>query len=386
MKHNKILCLTVLNEIRHTRVFFKDALCLCAFTDVRVYIAGLDTHSNIRGPYRSKDLVCLPMSFEKPKGFQRVFVQYRYLRLLLRLKADIIHLHTPELLPILLFLGYFQIRRFQIVYVVHEDYYQNIISGEGYGSKSRWHKFLAGTVRFFERQVVKTGAYVVYTEECYDNILKATPNNYSVVRNKAVRYPSQPPPIQSRPYLLYCGTIAESWGVFEAARLWLTFDVERRYHFTIVGVAHRSIVLKKLIDYLQNSERKNDYAIIGGDVPVPHLELCRYIEHCKCGFALYRLLPHIKNKIPTKFYEFIAYQKPLVYTKNPVWDELDNKIKLGYALDENFSAIEAKSFGEWLENAHHTCYPTSPAKEDFDWGLESKEYERIYRKLGATKG
>ena len=58
---------------------------------------------------------------------------------------------------------------------------------------------------------------------------------------------------------------------------------------------------------------------IGGDQLVPHEEIISQIMGADFGIICYPTSPHTKNKIPTKLYEYLSAQLPILLQEHKPW-------------------------------------------------------------------
>lgn len=243
-------------------------------------------------------------------------------------KADFYTLHSPELLGLGLLLKL--LLRARIIYDVHEDYAANIRAAQHYPTWLR--RPLAWLVRCWERLAMYWVDQVSYAEICYDNLLQVKPNRYAILPNTfspkaAIGIASVAIPEQ--PYLLYTGTIAKEWGLFEAIDVWEQINIQQPMSLIVAGHTYRQEILDKLQAHIERSPFRERFQLIGGDSYVPYVDILHLIQHCVMGIGLYHLLPHIQGKIPTKFYEYMAYNKPLLYPDDPTWKAFDAAHRLG---------------------------------------------------------
>ena len=322
-----ILHLTVLNPARHTRIFYK-----LARSQVRlgwqVSIAGQDEATN---PYREDGVTIYPIQPFHRLSPQRWLVRKKLSALALRLRPDVIVIHAPELLPLAIRL---QAKTgAKLCYDVHEDFEQNLLHAVHYPSFLRM--FLARRIRKIEQRSLPYLSAVSYAEALYQDILGAgekaivLENTFSRESLKATPSPGLP----KGPYFLYCGTIAKEWGSFAAISYW-----EKLFEFTkiplvLAGHCPRAEVLAELQTKIEESPLRDHIELIGGAAYVPYRDIVSLIEGCYVGFGLYEPLPHLVGKVPTKFYEFLALGRPLLYPA--AWEAFGVANNLGVVVSES---------------------------------------------------
>ncbi len=340
-----LLHLTVLNPARHTRIFFKFAQSQVQM-GWRVSIAGQDPAP---APYEAEGVMVYPQAPFPRLSWRRWRQQQQLARLVETLAPQVIMIHTPELLPMALRLqSKFGLK---VVYDVHEDYHQNLRNALHYPA---WLRFwLAKIVRQREHRALSTLSAVTYAEVCYHDMLGADdkawifPNLFSVqgVRGSLKSLLS---PFQGRKaYFLYTGTLAEAWGVFEAIDCWESLYPMTQRPFVLAGHASQPDLLARLEKRMAESPFRDHLLLIGGAEYVPYGQIVALIQACYAGLGLYHALPYLKDKIPTKFYEFLALGKPLIYPAEPAWMSFGEPRRLGLALNQQSPAAIVQALDQW---------------------------------------
>jgi hypothetical protein len=116
---------------------------------------------------------------------------------------------------------------------------------------------------------------------------------------------------------LYTGTIGETYGVFEAISLAKKLHrIDDRYILTIIGYAAQTTIRDRVLKETNGA----DYIhVIGLDHPVPHVEIIRWINLSDIALTPYLSNRSTRDKIPTKFYEYIFHRIPFIMPHNPLW-------------------------------------------------------------------
>ena len=363
--------LTVLNPAIHTRIFYKLALSQKEMGH-QVSIIGQD---NSPESCKKSEIHIYPIKPFHRLSWKRLWIQIRILRIALKLKADIYTLHTPELLMLGLWIKWKTGAK--LVYDVHEDYQANIRNAAHY---PRWLKrSLANMVRRMENWLVKKVDTVVYAEDVYDGMFNLPTEKKYFLRNKFTRRSMEGTAsieVPNQPYMLYTGTLAKAWGVMETLKIWEKMNAVRPIFLVMAGFTHDENLLKEIKEIVENSELKDRFLLVGGREYVPYADIIALIANCEFGTALYEVTPNIKGKIPTKFYEYMAFNKPLIYTDDSAWNEFNGKYALGFSWSSDSSVEEILGkMDSWNRN------PPFHQKEDFSWESEEKELERMLGNL-----
>lgn len=359
--------LTVLNPARHSRIFFKMARSQVA-AGYQVTIIGQDPAQE---PYFENGVRIVPTGVFSRKSWGRLRAPGRIQRLAIVTGADIFQVHTPELLP--------AARRIvkalpqaRIVYDMHEDYRQNILYGGYYPAWLR--RPLSRRVRRAEQQFADRGGKVIYAEECFEGLLQLDVDAYRVVRNKFLVPEESIAPLEFSnpgwPLLLYSGTIAESWGVMDALRLWGALQALAPVRLCIAGHTHDAALVQKINEFVASSGFGDRFFLAGGDTYLPYPEMVGWLSRADVGLAMYHLRENIRERIPTKFYEFMAFGKPVLFSANPTWEHLNQKLRFGQAIaPPNFDLI---SLSDWIQQAALKKNPSNYGPEDYGWASEAE--------------
>jgi len=145
--------------------------------------------------------------------------------------------------------------------------------------------------------------------------------------------PSSPLPATGRPVLLYTGTISRTWGIFRAIGTWQRINKEIPTDLVVAGFTFDTELLKAIEEIVSASGLNQNFFLIGGYEYVPFEMILSLIQQCTAGLAFYRIQDHIRDRIPTKFYEFMAAGKPLFFSSNPAWNEMNNKWNFGTSVE-----------------------------------------------------
>lgn len=352
----KILQLSVLDPAIHTRIFFKIALSL-SDAGFEVIVVGTDKAPiPIQLPDNLKviALPTIPRSFTKRlnRGFELLQIAFQH-------RPDAVMIHNPELLHIALLYKLF-FPKTQLFYDVLEDYQKNFLF---HPFMKGWKKnLIASVIRFLEKAALPFFEGVFYAEKCYDNILNVPLKKKHILLNRFTQKALLPAvfPRIDEPYMLCCGTLNRTWGVQKTLELWQEFNKISPLHLVIVGFTYDDFTLPMIHDFVAKSPYKSRFSLIGGDKYVPYPLILQLIQHCAFGTGLYNLPPNIQGKIPTKFYEFLALKKPLLFTSDPFWNELNDEWNLGIPVTPNDSP---EHIWEKLETFSHKNLPN----EVYSW-------------------
>jgi glycosyltransferase involved in cell wall biosynthesis len=171
-------------------------------------------------------------------------------------------------------------------------------------------------------------------EKVYANQLRFIGKRFQIIENKAIipdNLLNKTSTSNIKTTFVYSGTIAEHYGIFEALRF-----IERLYQrnknieLTIIGFAPDKKVFQKVRHIV---DQKIYIKTLGGDAFIPHDQILKEISLCD-----FCLMPYRKNKatecrIPTKLFECLAMEKPVIISPDALWESIVNKNNAGIVWD-----------------------------------------------------
>lgn len=329
----------MLNPAIHTRIFYKLALSQQK-TGHSVVIIG---QSSRQSPFQQEGIEVIPLGKFNRLSFKRFFAGFKILRLATKEKADAFCIHTPELLWLGLFLKW--TKRTTLLYDMHEDYRVTIRNAEHYPAWLR--RPLAACIRGWERFCLRWIDGVSYAELTYDNVLGVEDGKKVVLRNtfrgerreKRVetehKGKSELESESDGDYMLYTGTLADDWGIWETIDWWEKLNEVKVIKLVMAGFSFDGRLIERIEERIQQSPFAERFELVGGRDYVPYEQIVQLIENCSFGTAFYKIKPHIIGKVPTKFYEYMAFDKPLLFTKESFWEDFNQKNQLGIAISGN---------------------------------------------------
>ncbi|MBS1951333.1 MAG: hypothetical protein OJF59_003187 [Cytophagales bacterium] len=248
---------------------------------------------------------------------RRIMIRFKILKKIFSIRPNILIVTTHELLGIALL--YKLLTRNKIVYDVQENYCMNLMHTHAWPQILRWP--MAMTIRLKETFSAPFISKFILAENCYSHELFFTKNNSVVVENKC-RVPTGflRKPSHENIKLIFTGTLAESTGIFQAIALAKKlYTEEPLIRLKIVGYCPMQSTLKKIHNEIRNS---HFITITGGDEFVSHEVILKEIASAHFGIVYYPHSPHTINKIPSKLYEYLACQLPILLQPNPKWINL----------------------------------------------------------------
>ncbi|GAA3961608.1 hypothetical protein GCM10022407_05670 [Hymenobacter antarcticus] len=336
-----VLLASVLKPVDDTRMHGKFARTLSSRLGTRVHVAG--RAAGPAGAVGSATGVQQHPIFSGSRlSLTRLAAQWRYWRLLQRLRPALVIVHAPELLPLTML---WQIvgRQRQFLYDIRENYALNVSTQQVYRGRTR--RWLAAGLRWVETLAARRAGGLLLAEASYAselpflheqpaNRVLVLENKYQPAEGEALRSQPQPLPPPAEPLrLLYSGTISELNGVWEA------IDLARGLHAAWPGGAHLTIIgfcqQPALLAQLEAVVARHPVwlTLIGGGQAVSHRHIVAEISRSHVGLLPYRPHPSTERCRPTKLFEYLAHGLPVVASPNALWQELLSRHGAGLSLD-----------------------------------------------------
>jgi len=130
----------------------------------------------------------------------------------------------------------------------------------------------------------------------------------------------------------------------------------------------------KIIGYCANKylhQKLNDIAKTNSKIslgiesnPVAHYKIERAIMDSNFGLLPYQKNQSIQGKWPTKIYEYMAYQLPIIIQENETWNRFIQDHNVGVAI--NFANLDLPNIPNFLEREFYT----NPLPNNIYWSSE----------------
>jgi len=369
MSAHRVCHVTTVHRAEDVRIYHKEALSLAkAGYDVTV-IAPEDKSSRLESVNW--------LRLRRPSGrFDR------FLRLgieayntALRLGAEVVHLHDPELL----FIGWLLKQRGRkVVWDAHEDLPKQILSKEWIPILLR--KPIAWVANKLERGIARSFDAVVAATPDIARLFSAT--QVTVVQNFPILSQlNTPNPViySERPNtFIYVGGISEIRGAREMVRA-MEIAGERwgarlllAGRFTPEGLKEELMELPgwKYVDYLGWLDRK---------------EVAKTLGNVRAGMVLFHPKPnHIKAQ-PNKLFEYMAAGLPVIASEFPLWREIVASSQSGLLVDPLNPEAIAEAIGWLLGDPRKAEEMGNRGRqavfEKYNWDREKEKLLALYGEL-----
>jgi glycosyltransferase involved in cell wall biosynthesis len=322
-KGRRIVIASVLKPVDDTRMFEKFGLSLSKVGH-DVHIIGYPGAEAAE----HREVTMHPMGSYERLSLKRLLAKWKILRRVMALRPSLFIIATHELLLpaaiVRLMTGA------KIVYDVQENYAFNIRHTQAFPRISRG--LLASYVRAKERFYGNFVDHFFLAEHSYNSELPFIAKDFTVLENKvrqaAIRIRHRRN--DRRLILVFTGTLDENTGVFDAISFAeKLYRHDQRVALRIVGYSANTKMQSRLFSAV---EGKPFISVVGGNALVPHPVIMMEIANADFGIIAYHLNPVTQRKTPTKLYEYIGSQLPiLLLSENSLWMEVIERYDAGVA-------------------------------------------------------
>jgi glycogen synthase len=374
MSEKRILLASLLTPINDTRLYEKLGISLSKLADSCVHICGYEAPipENAAG-----NISFHPLFRFRRLSTGRAKAQHAYYQLLLQVKPEIIIASTHELL--LVSYLYKQKYRCRLIYDVQENYSLNLRAQNNY-SKGLKHLMAYG-VRGLETLTATGIDHFLLAERSYAEELPFVQGRYTFIENKykaPIKQTNPDIPVfipAAGPLrLLYSGTIAEEYGIWEALTLAEKLHaLNPAVQLTIIGYCANAQTWERL----RTACHKLSFVeLIGGDRLVPHRHIIERISKSHIGLLPYRPNASTFRCIPTKLYEYMAHALPILIQQNPLWQGIVEESGAGLSID--FKTVDVPVLHHQLLS---TSFYSQGIPDDIFWQSEEEKLLTLVQQL-----
>ncbi|MFM8738751.1 MAG: hypothetical protein ACKOC0_00945 [Cytophagales bacterium] len=368
MKKRRIVIASVLKPVDDTRAFEKMAQTLVN-QNFEVFLIGQPSQN---ATSTNPSIHFLQLAKIHRISFARWFTPLVVGRKIYQVKPELLIVNTHELLIVAIV--YRLLFGAKILYDIQENYAQNILSTEAFPRVIRLP--LAAWVKLKERCASHWFHHFLLAEKSYENELGFIGKKYSVVENKvALPRGFRRLPTPSKRKLIFTGTLAENTGVFQAIELAKKLHaIDTITELELLGFCAQRSTLQRIQSAIQGC---TFITLKGGENLVPHREIFEAISTANFGIISYPIRPYLQHKMPTKLFEYLACQLPILLQNNIEWTTLLNQFGGGIVLDfNNYDPIRLLS---QIRSSSFYAISKSESLHRLDWASEEDALLRVVR-------
>jgi len=301
-RKKRVCLMTSAHPAYDTRVFQKEARTLSS--------AGYEVH--LIAPHSREEVTygihIIPVT-QGAGRLSRIFVAQRMLLIALRLRADVYHIHDPELLPVAWLLKI--IKGVPVIYDCHEYYADSVLTREWVPKIMR--SFTSLVTEKVEKTIAgKLTAVVTVNEDMrrrftYRGVHTIAVHNYPILSRVECPVEAETEPSA---VLLYLGLMDKSRGLeIVTAALSLLREQGIMLRCYLVGKVDTSGVSSRSLALMDQYKRKG-YLHLTGQIPYEDVEA--FIRLATVCWIPWQPTPNNIKGLPTKLFEYMACGKPVV--------------------------------------------------------------------------
>lgn len=369
----KVLVISSVHPWNDTRIFHRQVQSLVKL-GYQVYLIAIETNKKC-----GKDTPYLKQALLKRK---KLILRWQHFRQVLKKikqeNPDVIHLHDPELLFLVPRIR--KISQAKIIFDMHEDFPAALASKQiaGMPFKPSWIE----KYKHYEKRRLQQVDGLIYAEKYYKEL-------YCLPEIKQVdilNYPHLVKHSKSNKFqrftMVYAGAIHEIRGLKEM--LELTYRLhQKKYNIQLILIGK---VPSHLEDYVVTFIQENaleDVVLLKGRLD--YTEVQKYYERSHLGLALLHSEPNYLGSLPTKLFEYMAFQLPFLASDFPKWASMIHENKSGLAVPYNhLDIVEAKT-EELIKNVIKRKIMANNGylahRNHFNWQNEEQKLAQFYKEV-----
>jgi glycosyltransferase involved in cell wall biosynthesis len=365
----RICHLTSSHRALDTRIFNREAISLYQAGYIVVVVGRHPKQEILEG------VNIIPLT---TKSSNRLRLLIEILKIALRQRAAVYHFHDPDLILVGLIL---KLLGKKVIYDVHEDYEQNILSHGRVGKifrnpaslVFRWIECLASSLFDF-MIVADTNIEGKFKKEKTERISNAPPKRF--VQAKRIRADDA---FAFR--VVYLGLVSKPHGIGEM------LDALNR-------LKHKDSIELHLIGDSASELQKlwvgNRQVVFHGRVPWEQMH--KMLADADVGLLLYQPTPahrHFTGEGNTKLFEYMGSGLPIIYSDFPKLRKLIEPIGCGIPVDPTDPQKIAEAIDELFESPERRAALGAKGRlavqEQYNWEVEEQKLLKVYERVLSTR-
>ncbi len=367
MSKKVVAIVSVLKPVDDTRNYEKTALSLGNTNKYAINIIGFWSKKIPRHP----NISFYPVFNFGRLSIRRLWAPVKVFQIILKVKPQLIIVTCAELLSVMIL--YRIIFGTKVIYDIQENYYRNVLYSGAYPMLASYP--LAWSIRLIEKLSAPFVNYFFLAEKVYKQQLRFANSRSQVLENKAI-IPDNLQHYSGRRddkiIFVYTGTIAVHYGIFDAIDfIHKLKHIMPRVQLLIIGYAPDKKMRQKVIELARN---KDYIKTEGVESLVSHTQIIKSLSEAHFCLMPYHDNKSIKGRIPTKLYECLSLETPLIISPNNAWNSLIEENNAGIIY--NFHSEELPSAAQLKQKFYGRNLATN-----YLWKDEGEKLIRLAEKL-----
>jgi glycosyltransferase involved in cell wall biosynthesis len=376
-KNIRVCHFSSVHSIHDTRVFSRECVSLAKYFDVTLIAIG-----NFSGQKQGVRIIGIPLAKTKLERFFgttfKVFVSA------IKTEADIFHIHDAEMLPFALVLG---LLGKNVVYDIHENTKQDILL-------KPWLKqdLKAKAARMYDALLKFSSRFVHYipvvANDQFLPIFHVKHKQYTVIQNFADvdemrKYKVEDRLILPDNHIFYVGMIKDMYYDFNVLIEAVHQLKQKGFIVFVHAVGYFGANVKH--DFEDNKywhevkEQIHFYGKLSMD------SAYKISMQCKLGICLKNQPEEILVSHERKFFEYMAVALPSVFCQSKIYKDINDKYKIGEAIDLKSAEQMALAIQIILSNDDEyrlmqaNCIKAS--EEKYNWKSQERILVNVYKRI-----
>jgi len=339
-------------------------------------------------PPSSDGLVRVKILPRAKSRFGRLPAQFQALRIFLHSRPDIVHFHSPELVPLMLAVK-FLYPSCKVVFDMHENV---VVLPE---TRRVGPPALRGLLRLGLRGLLRlaerTFDAIIIAEESYQRLLRVpgvVVRNYPIVPSLSSTTPRHKKQRNGEPplKLVYFGSVSECRGLrimLEALRLLRNWRLP--VHLDVLGPFAAKTDRDLALGF--RAEHHLDNAVSFSDGRIPHEEGLRRIAAADIGLCVLQPDPNYVESLPTKLFEYMKMGVPAIVSDFPLWRAIVQDADCGIAVDPTDYETLARAIASLAEDLPRRLRLGENGRravlDKYNWESEARRLLDLYEDLAS---
>ncbi len=307
------------------------------------------------------------------------------------MRADVYHYHD------------IQINRFSrklkqlshapaLIYDVHEDFSDLILSGRPLNSPVRWlFRLYSNWLRRWELSRASSCDFIIAAvDHIYQKFEEmAACGKAAVIYNYTTLHPDTIRPAEQKKYdAIYCGQINPLRGGMEIARaVVIARKVIPGIKILLLGPVPDAQYKKELLEEIEKNNLQDNLILYGN---VPYKEIDAYYQDSRIGLGIFMPVSIFYYGIQIKTFEYMAFGLPVICSNFGTIDQIIRESGSGITVDPRSPEAISKALITLLTNKefYNTCSANGrlAAMNKYNWKTEEAKLLDIYKGLSRLPG
>ena len=375
----RICHVTLGHDARDDRIFFKEAFSLAQVYDrVTVLATGSGTRMQVDGIR----IVTVPAGRSVVSAVWRLWREARVER------ANVYHLHEPQLLPLALLLKV--CHRARVIYDIHEHLPEMLadFSSRSGLAPALWSRLMI----LAERWLVHLSDAVVVTSDLllrrYGRGWGRVVAIYNYPRPELFSESSRVPPelkerYRGRRIVLYQGQLGRARDIttlIRAAKL--AAEQIPTLTLLLLGPVFGEGYREELIRMIEREGARSSVELLD---PVSHLDMPAYLNLAEVGLVVLPALTVFRSSLPIKLFEYMACGRPVIGSRLPAIERIVGRTGCGLLVESSNPTSLAEAIADLLTHplkaARMGSRGSQAVRDRYNWNRMQQRLYDLYSSL-----